>query len=206
MAGDGEVITLSKKVCLLGDFAVGKTGLARRFVYNYFEDRCSGTNGASGVKVSCKVVVVPKDDTLVELTLMLWDLSAGQQFDSGRVSYLRGAAGAVVVCDITRPPTIEGLYRYSQDLRAFNPEAHLILAFNKSDLTDQRALTAAQIAAVASDINAPYAVTSGKTGEHVDDIFRRLGRLLVADVARETPTGTSSSAPAPGAARSGRFG
>jgi len=197
------MITLSKKVCLLGDCAVGKTGLARRFVYNYFEDRYPDTNGTSGVKVSCKVVVVPRDDTMVELTMMLWDLTADQPFDSVCVSYLRGVAGAVAACDITRPSTIEGLYKYSRDLRALNPEAHLILAFNKSDLTDQRAVTAAQIKAVASDISAPYALTSSKTGENVDAIFRRLGRLLVTDAEADRLTGTPHFAPAPGQACSG---
>ncbi len=170
------MITLSKKVCLLGDFAVGKTSLVRRFVYDLFEDKYLST---IGVKVSRKVVAVPKDDTMHELTIMLWDLADSKEFDSVRVSYLRGTAGAVAVCDITRLSTIDGLYKYSRDLRAINPAAHLILAVNKADLTDQWAMTDAQIEAVALDIKAPIYLTSAKTGENVDEVFRHLGRMLV---------------------------
>ena len=47
------LVTLSAKVCLLGDYAVGKTSLVRRFVYNLFDDRYLST---IGVKVSRKVV------------------------------------------------------------------------------------------------------------------------------------------------------
>ncbi|MCA9869997.1 MAG: GTP-binding protein, partial [Anaerolineae bacterium] len=35
--------TLSKKICMLGDFAVGKTSLVRRFVYDTFDDRYLST-------------------------------------------------------------------------------------------------------------------------------------------------------------------
>ena len=59
----GAVLSLSKKVCLLGDFAVGKTSLVRRFVYDLFEDKYLST---IGVKVSRKVVAVPKDDATIE--------------------------------------------------------------------------------------------------------------------------------------------
>ena len=46
--------SISKKVCLLGDFAVGKTSLVRRFVYALFDDKYIST---IGVKVSRKTVV-----------------------------------------------------------------------------------------------------------------------------------------------------
>jgi small GTP-binding protein len=169
------VLSLSKKVCLLGDFAVGKTSLARRFIYDLFEDKYFST---IGVKVSRKVVAVPRGDATIELTIMLWDLADSKEFDSIRVSYLRGTAGAVAVCDLTRPSTVDGLYKYSRDLRAINPEAHLILAANKTDLTDQQMVTGPQIEAAALDINAPFYLTSARTGENVDQVFRHLARLL----------------------------
>ena len=170
------MLALSKKVCLLGDFAVGKTSLVRRFVYDLFEDKYLST---IGVKVSRKVVAVPRGDATIELTIMLWDLADSKEFDSIRVSYLRGTAGAIAVCDLTRSSTVDGLYKYSRDLRAINPGAHLILAANKTDLTDQQMVTGAQIEAAALDIKAPFYLTSARTGENVDQVFRHLARLLV---------------------------
>ena len=71
------MVTLSKKVCLLGDFAVGKTSLVRRFVYDLFDDKYVST---IGVKVSRKTVILTRDDDIVDLTMMLWDLAGGEEF------------------------------------------------------------------------------------------------------------------------------
>jgi small GTP-binding protein len=168
---------ISKKVCLLGDFAVGKTSLVRRFVYDLFDEKYIST---IGVKVSRKTVGVSRVDDVVELTMMLWDLGGGEEFHQVRASYLRGAAGAVLVCDLTRSETLDQLRTCADELLSISPGAELILAANKCDLTDQQRLAPAQIEAVAADLDAPCYVTSAKTGEEVETLFRHLGRLLVA--------------------------
>ena len=168
---------LSKKVCLLGDFAVGKTSLVRRFVYNLFDDKYIST---IGVKVSSKTVVVPRNGDVVDLTIMLWDLAGGEEFDMMRASYLRGAVGAVLVCDLTRPKTLESLERYAEEMRSVNPNAQFIIAANKQDLIDQMQLSPTQIASVAAKFNAPYYLTSAKNGAEIETLFRYLGGLLVA--------------------------
>jgi small GTP-binding protein len=172
------VTSLNKKVCLLGDAAVGKTSLVRRFVYDLFDDKYLST---IGVKVSRKTVAVPRAEGIVELTMMLWDLAGSEEFDLVRSSYLRGAAGAILVCDLTRPETLDGLHVYAANLRSVNPNAQvLVLGANKYDLVDRQALDLAPIERVAANLNAPYYLTSAKTGHEVDSLFRHLGRLLVA--------------------------
>lgn len=171
--------SLSKKVCLLGDFAVGKTSLVRRFVYNLFDDKYIST---IGVKVSRKTVSVPRDNRIVELTMMLWDLAGSEEFNQMRASYLRGAAGAVLVCDLTRPETLDSVQLYVRDLQSVSSNAQLVLAANKYDLLDQPAnasyLTTAQVEAVAAELGIPCYLTSAKTGQEVETLFRHLGRLL----------------------------
>ena len=172
------MITLSKKVCLLGDFAVGKTSLVRRFVYNLFEDKYLST---IGVKVSRKVLVVPKGDAMVELTMILWDLAGSEEFDSVRISYLRGAAGALAVCDMTRVATLDHIHTYVRELWSVSPKAPVILVANKVDLVGQHQFGETQIQATAADLRIPYHITSAKTGEHVEEAFRQLGRLLITE-------------------------
>jgi small GTP-binding protein len=167
---------ISKKVCLLGDFAVGKTSLVRRFVYSLFDDKYIST---IGVKVSRKTLVVPRANQVVDLTIMLWDLAGSEEFTPVRASYLRGAAGAVLVCDLTRPETLASMETYVDDLLGVNPNAQLVLAANKRDLIEQQLLTLAEIERVAADLNATYYLTSAKTGDDVETLFRHLGRLLV---------------------------
>ena len=166
---------IGKKVCLLGDYAVGKTSLVRRFVYNLFDDRYIST---IGVKVSRKTVMLARDDDVVELSIMLWDLAGSEEFDQVRASYVRGAAGGVLVCDMTRASTLDSLKSYAGDLLRVSPDAHLVLAANKCDLIERHQLTAVQIEAFASDLDIPHFSTSAKTGQDVEALFRHLGRML----------------------------
>ena len=169
------MVTVSKKICLLGDFAVGKTSLVRRFVYSIFEDRYLST---IGVKVSRKVIALPKGDDVAELTLMLWDLAGAEEFDGVRASYLRGSSGALLVCDLTRLPTLETLGNYVAELYSAAPGVPVVIAANKSDLVDEHQVSELVKAASAA-LHAPYFLTSAKSGANVEEAFRHLGKLIL---------------------------
>ncbi len=168
--------TYSKKICLLGDFAVGKTSLVRRFVHNRFDDHYIST---IGVKVSRKTVMAPGNSEVAEMAMMLWDLAGSQAFSTVTASYLRGAAGAILVCDMTRADTLEHLPRYVEDLTKVTGPVQLMVAANKLDLSEQHQIGNDQVAALAATFNAPYFLTSAKAGEEVDLMFRELGKLLL---------------------------
>jgi len=176
MKEPGIVTTISKKVCLLGDFAVGKTSLVRQFVYNRFEEQYLST---IGVHVSRKTLSVPHPDGVVDLAILLWDIAGNNGFEKVRASYIRGAAGALLVCDLTRPETLGNLMTYVGLVRSVSPQARLILAANKCDLIDDQQLTTDQIEAMAHSLDAPFFLTSAKTGNEVETIFRTLGSMLV---------------------------
>ena len=167
---------ISKKVCLLGDYAVGKTSLVRQFVYSLFDDRYIST---IGVKVSRKTMAIPVQDQVVELNMMLWDLAGSEEFSTVRASYLRGGSGAILVCDLTRPQTLDSLPSYAQDMRQVSPGAPIIVAANKRDLVEQQQVTSAHVERAATALDAPYYLTSAKTGHDVEAAFRHLGRLLL---------------------------
>ncbi len=170
------MITLSKKVCLLGEFAVGKTSLVRRFVYNVFDDRYIST---IGVRVSRKTITVPVEEQLAEVTFMVWDIAGSEEFNRVSTSYLRGAAGAILVYDLTREQTFDQLYNYVLSLYKVNPQAKLVLAGNKSDLVDMNTLDTRKAEQLAAELSAPLFFTSAQQGKEVDNLFRQLGRVLV---------------------------
>ncbi|MBN1937012.1 MAG: GTP-binding protein [Anaerolineae bacterium] len=173
--------SLSTKICLIGDFAAGKTSLIRRFVYAIFDDKYLST---IGVKVSRKTIPLVRQhasggEDVVEMTMMLWDLAGSEEFDRVRSSYLRGAAGAILVCDLTRPETLDSLPGYANDLWSASPGARLVLAANKCDLTEQQQISTSQLYAVAAQLNASYYLTSAKADTQVELVFHHLGGLLL---------------------------
>ncbi len=170
------MITVSKKVCLLGDFAVGKTSLVRRLVHSIFEDKYLAT---IGVKVSRKSLTLSDERGAVEMNLMLWDLAGSEEFTRMRTSYLRGAAGAVLVCDLTRPETLPALNGYVNALRDINSQIALIVAANKCDLEDQRQLPLQEIEDFAANLGTPFYLTSAKDGTAVTTLFEHLCTLLL---------------------------
>jgi len=58
-------------------------------------------------------------------------------------------------------------------------EIPLLLVGNKSDLSDQRAISMKEVKQFAKDFNLHYIETSAKTGESVDDCFYVLTCLMV---------------------------
>lgn len=159
---------------MLGEFAVGKTSLVRRFVYNKFEADYLAT---IGVHVSRKEVVVAPDKPTVNL--VLWDLAGGETFSHMEASYYRGGAGALVVADVTRPDTLTALHNYAMSFLQINPQARLVLLFNKIDLAPSLAEIEAQARQAAARWQAPYFLTSALSGEGVESAFQALAAALV---------------------------
>ncbi len=168
--------TISKKVCMLGDFAVGKTSLVKRFVFDRFDDKYISS---IGVKVSRKSVVLPRDYETVQLNMMLWDLAGSEEFNQVRASYLRGSAGAILVCDLTRAETLPSLLQYANNLATVSGKVSLVVVANKMDLPSAVGMDESDIAEIAAQLGAPYFLTSAKTGNAVESMFRTLGQQLL---------------------------
>lgn len=162
---------IQKKICLLGDFAVGKTSLVRRFIEDVFDDKYLSTIGA---RVSRKVLTV-RD---VPLTLLVWDLAGEEKFARVMHSYYRGAAGAILVCDLTRTDTFPSLQDHAQAFWRVNPHTPVAVVGNKVDLLEQRVITDAQLADIAAQLDAFWLTGSAKTGENVLELFEKLGGRL----------------------------
>lgn len=163
--------TIQKKVCLLGDFAVGKTSLIRRYVEGRFDDKYLTT---VGVAVSRKTL----DYSDLSLNLLIWDLAGGR--DYGQSRYLIGVAGALIVCDLTRISTLSAYRSYADQLLRSNPDVQMVLLANKSDLIDEISISEEQLYALAQELDSPLLYTSAKTGDQVNQAFRALSDLIIA--------------------------
>ncbi len=164
---------VQKKICLLGDFGVGKTSLVRRFVEDRFDDKYLTT---IGVKISRKIIVRPYGS----MSMLLWDLAGSTGFDSfTNPSYMQGTAGAVIISDITRRETLTIVAEYARQARIINPKIHLVFACNKADLVESRSISDPELASVSSTFgDGMFFLTSAKTGEQVEDMFLSLAEKI----------------------------
>ena len=165
---------------MVGDFSVGKTSLIRRFVEGQFSDQYLST---VGVKISRKPVEVQGSNKpdLVKAQLLIWDLEGSTKFKAIAPSYLKGAAGALLVADVTRPDTMEHLTDHMKLFLDVNPEGLVMVALNKSDLIEESKLTKLLDQYQFEDkaeILKTYA-TSAKTGDRVNEIFETLASNLI---------------------------
>jgi small GTP-binding protein len=162
---------MQKKVCMVGLFATGKTSLVQRFVHSRFSERYLST---VGVKIDRKDVEL--DGTA--LTLMLWDLAGRDGFEDITPSYLRGSHGLLYVADGTRRETWEQLGELRTIAREAAGDVPSVLALNKADLADQWAVGQGDERALAAEWDVVR--TSAKSGDGVEEVFRRLGRGTLA--------------------------
>lgn len=168
---------IRKKICLVGDFAVGKTSLVRQYVDREFSDKYLST---VGVKISRKMVEFhgSKDTTSVPLELVVWDVEGSNAFNFVTSSYLKGAHGTIVVADSTRPETIMNTRLHIDSFFAVSPQGCAVIALNKCDLVDaERARSLLQ--GIASDRVLAIRQTSAKTGEGVDALFTIMAKSLM---------------------------
>jgi small GTP-binding protein len=159
-----------RKVSLLGDGAVGKTSLIRRYVLDVFSDDYITTFGA---KVTKKVI----DQESVEMTMMIWDILGQKGQKTLHASYYSGTNGALVVCDLTRPETLESTLEWAIDLRKVAGDIPIVPVANKMDLPAEVADDGLEkVAAVLGDT---FMLTSAKTGEGVPEAFERLAQRIL---------------------------
>ena len=170
---------LSKKICLVGDFNVGKTSLIRRFVDRQFSDRYLST---VGVKISRKNVELEEvaDRKNAKVQLLIWDLEGSTKFKGIAPTYLQGSKGVIIVGDLTRSETLEHIKDHIQLFLSINPKGQIIIALNKVDLVDEAKLEKLIDIHQSNfqNIGTIY-TTSAKTGKNVDEIFQTLTAKIV---------------------------
>ncbi len=159
-----------RKVCLLGDGGVGKTSLVRRYVEDVFSDSYIIS---FGTKVSKKVIDLGE----VELTLMIWDILGQKGDDPLHAAYYRGANGALLVGDLTRPETMRHVVRWKEDFLKVCPGAVFVAASNKSDL--EGAMPAHDLQEIVDALGVELRRTSARTGEGVEELFMALGKGIM---------------------------
>jgi GTPase SAR1 family protein len=112
--------------------------------------------------------------------MLLWDLVGQKEFRSVQTTAYSCSNGAFIVCDLTRPQTIESIDWWVGSLFKMTGPVPVVILANKVDLTkDEIPLFYKQrLEAVAQKYNAILLPTSAKTGKNVQSAFGRMGHMV----------------------------
>jgi len=125
---------LMYKILVVGDIGTGKTSLIKKYVHNIFSPHYKSTVG-----VDFALKVIDWDNNLT-IRLQLWDIAGQERFANLTRSYYKEAIGALVVFDVTRQTTFEGVNKWKTDLDSkicfadTEENIPVILLANKVDL------------------------------------------------------------------------
>ncbi|KAG5188425.1 P-loop containing nucleoside triphosphate hydrolase protein [Tribonema minus] len=113
MASSSDAPAPTLKLLVIGDSASGKTSLIKRFCLGDFDEDLQAT---VGVDFTLKEVQILG----LNVRVQLWDIAGQDRSGGGTMNrvYYQGACGALIVYDITRPATFDGVAKWKADLDA----------------------------------------------------------------------------------------
>jgi Ras-related protein Rab-1A len=172
-----SVKEIQKKVILLGDGAVGKSSLIRRFVVDKFDDKYILTIGS---KITAKKIQIQRNDKLYDVKLQIWDILGQKGYKKLHQSSFRGTDGVILVSDITRVTTLNSLVDYwIPEVQNIVGTIPIVFMGNKSDLLESSAFNGHELKFIAEKYNSPYYFTSAKNGDNVKKAFIKMGLNMI---------------------------
>lgn len=179
------------KIVLIGEEAVGKTTLRKKFMGEKFPVSYLATIGADFAKKDIRLILEGKE-YLIEV--LIWDLAGQDSYKLIRESFYEGSAGALLVVDITRRDTFNAAEKWIDELwknSGSEPVPFVILA-NKADLrktNPEKTIGPEETMGLVEEVRSharkqanfkySFLETSGASGVNVDKAFETLVREIL---------------------------
>lgn len=160
------------KVVVLGSGGVGKSALTVKFVTGQFVEKYDPTIE----DFYRKEIDVDNNPSILEIL----DTAGTEQFASMRDLYIKNGQGFLLIYSLLNRQTFTDLKPMrDQILRVKNSDTvPLILVGNKSDMFDEREVSANEAKLLAEEWGCPHFETSAKNNNNVDEVFTEIVRRM----------------------------
>ncbi|MFX0185582.1 MAG: Rab family GTPase [Candidatus Hodarchaeota archaeon] len=177
------------KIILIGDGAVGKTSIRRRYLGEGFKRDYQMTIGADLAAKKSSIIYTGGR----QIKFVIWDLAGQPRFSNVRKAYYMAAIGALVVFDMTRIESLQSTVAWMNELWRNNGTGPvpLIVLGNKKDLCDEESnciseqkvlgfvSRLSQISQRHRGFKIHFLTTSAKTGYNIEQAFELLGEAIM---------------------------
>ncbi|KAK9056623.1 hypothetical protein SSX86_023985 [Deinandra increscens subsp. villosa] len=163
------------KIILIGDPSVGKTNLLSRFRHNKFTLESNSTVGIESTTTTLIIDGHP-------VTAQIFDTSGHTKPRAYTEAYFRGAAGALLVYDVTKHITFVNTQKWLADLRnQADPNVDVMLVGNKSDVRHSVMVSSEVGKSFAEKESLCFVETSALRATNVEKAFTELVERLYRD-------------------------
>ena len=161
------------KIIIIGDSGVGKSSILKRAVKNTFDENYQATVGFEFLLMHFIV-----ND--FKIKLQIWDTCGQEMYRSLVQGFYRNTSLAVLVYDISRMDTYEGLDIWLKDIRSrLDSQVPIFIAGNKYDLENDRKISSKDAQDFSKNRRTKYFTEcSAKTGYNVENIFYEVAKYL----------------------------
>jgi len=186
------------KVVLIGDSGVGKSNLLSRFTRNEF---CLESKSTIGVEFATRTLHV--EGKIIKA--QIWDTAGQERYRAITSAYYRGALGAVLVYDVSKPTTFENISRWLKELRDHaDSNIRIMLVGNKTDLRHLRAVTRENAQNFAEAEGLSYIETSALEATNVEEAFQLILGDIYRAISKKPVASDESGAGAAGGVKEGK--
>jgi len=183
------------KICMTGEFGVGKSSLIMRYVEGNFIQEIGKTT-----EFEHKVKKISKDGKSIKLRIC--DSVGEERFSALTASFFRGAHVVVFTFDVTNKESAENLLKWYEEVNRYVDASNLpkVIAANKYDLEENNKQIVEEnikiVDKLAKEWNCSLIKCSAKTGEGVEKLFEVTlpSAVSIADNQKETLKGSTKNA------------
>ena len=160
------------KITVIGDGAVGKTSLIKKYTQGSFQKDYIKTLGAQFSKYDEEI----EGDNC---KLFFWDIAGQDEFNFMRPTFYKGSKAAIIVFSHNDDDSFEHIPQWHDDIIKYCGDLPIILFGNKIDLLNEDDLDDEKAQEVVNDRNfLGYYRTSAKTGSGVYKAFQAIIKEL----------------------------